>query len=383
MHLRFVFSFFVISNSSICKYNLFYLILGHCLSKGDRGIFPTFMHQLLVNKPNRGKHFALLVRIFKSNQPVLLIAIGVIALVIWMYGFFHPIEVTIVNPMPLYKVVLRLFDNMYVVRNITGFIFLVSGAFLINYIANKHEMISKKAYLPGLLYVIISSNSIESVQLHPILISNLLVLLAVNRLYDMYKKEDTFSEVFDAGFLLAAATLLYFPCMIFCLLIFIALIIFHPFVWREWLIAIIGFFMPFAFLAVYYFLSDVPIGNLLSHSTSFALEKNTVSGNNTSFLIYLGIIAFIFLLSGASMLTRAKGIKLKTKKSTTLNYWYIAACLASILFTRFTAREMTLLATPSSIFFANYFITVKKGWWAELLFLSLATMALVNLYSPY
>lgn len=324
----------------------------------------------------------MLIRIFKSNQPALLIALPVIGVLVWLYGLITPPGTIMENPMPLYKMIAGLIGQNHFISGITGLTFLISGAFMISYGSGKHE-ISKRSFLPGLLYIIMSSVNAASVQLHPVLISNLFLFFAVNRLLEMYRREDTFSEVFDAGFLIAIAALFYSPCLIFLLLVFIALLLFHPFIWREWLIAIIGFILPFLFLFVYYYLADTSFEDFLNSISVFGRKKDYFLHYHASMRIYLVITGVILFLSILSELTSGKGIKLKTKKGISFNYWYLAVSVVAVLSTPFEIIESTLIAAPLSVVFANYLLSLKKNWIAELIFVLLAASSLVNLYHPF
>lgn len=283
--------------------------------------------------------------------------------------------------MPLYKAMAEILGNMYFISWLTGIAFLLSGAFMINHIVNTHE-ISKRSYLPGLIYIITASNSTEALRLHPILISNLFLLFAINRLLDIYRREETFSEVFDSGFLIALATLFYFPSIVFFGIILICLLLFHSFIWREWLISIIGFALPFLFLLIYYYLIDMRTDLFSQNIQNFTASKNQDS-YSTITRIYIGLVVLILALALAANFTNVKGIKLKTKKSTALVFWYLALSFSAILaFTDFLQTDFALIAAPFSMVFGNYLLNVKRGWWSESLFWILIAASLTVLYNP-
>src|ERR1700761_1784237 len=91
-------------------------------------------------------------------------------------------------------------------------------------------------------------------------------------------------------------SLIYLPFIYFFLAIWVALIIFRPFNWREWVICIMGYATVFFFLAVFYYLNNnisifytiwVPLGSKF---------PNSISINYYNYLILVPVL-LIFVLS--------------------------------------------------------------------------------------
>ena len=106
------------------------------------------------------------------------------------------------------------------------------------------------------MYVVASGLFMPFLVLSPPLICNFLVIWMLFKLFNFYKTEEGKSNAYDVGMIVAIGTLIYFPFIYMFLSIWIALIIFKPFNWREWVAGIIGFATIFFFLAVFYYMNN-------------------------------------------------------------------------------------------------------------------------------
>src|SRR6201986_4073281 len=129
-------------------------------------------------------------------------------------------------------------------------------ALLLNYLVNRYNLLGKPTFLPALMYVVASGLFTPFLVLSAPLICNFLVIWMLFKLFDLYKGDDAKSTTYDLGMIVAVGTLIYFPFIYLFLLIWIALMIFRPFNWREWVAGIFGYATIFFFLAVIYYLHD-------------------------------------------------------------------------------------------------------------------------------
>src|SRR5690606_23754354 len=84
-------------------------------------------------------------------------------------------------------------------------------------------------------------------------ICNFFLLYILFRILASIKNPAAVSTMFDLGMVSAVGTIFYFPFSLITLILWIALVIFRPFNWREWISVLIGYLTIFLFLAVYYF----------------------------------------------------------------------------------------------------------------------------------
>ena len=322
------------------------------------------------------------IRFFKSNNASALLFLPLIAIAIWVFGFIHPIILPINHSMPLYELMAGIFVSIPWLSTLIGLILVIGEAFLLNFIVNENEVLEKQNYLPALFYIVFMSNNDAMLTLHPLLFGNLFILLALHKLLSSYRKDNAFSQAFDAGLLVSISTLFYCPFVVFLPLLGVALIIIRPFNWREWIISFLGAAIPYLFVITFYFWND-RLDYLFYDKMFYQLirEKPIVDFPMT-FYFMLGIGWIVILFSIFKIILGVGIGSQRTKKSIVLLVWALFFSALSILLApEISTKYFSALAIPSAVFCANYFTHIKKGWWAEFLFILLLSSLFVNLFA--
>lgn len=320
------------------------------------------------------------IRFFKSNNASALIFLPLIAIAIWAFGFVSPSVVPIKHAMPLYELIAGKLVVIPWLATIIALLLVLGEAFLLNYIVNENEVLTKQTYLPALFYLVFMSNNNNMLLLHPPLFANLFILFALNKLFSSYRKDNAFSQAFDAGFLISIATLFYFPYIIFFPLLGVALILLRPFNWHEWLISFIGSLIPYVFTITYYFWNDI-LDYLFYDKMFFLFVHEKPKLNLTGSFYFTMSIGWLILLLSLGKMFQGVGIgSQKTKKSIILLVWFFFCSALSILLApEISTKYFAPLAIPAAVFCANYFSNIRKQWWGESLFLLLIASIFFNL----
>lgn len=326
----------------------------------------------------------MLIRFFRSASPSAFIFLPLIALLIWAMGFTEPLVVPVKHSMPLYGILatpLLLFPWLGM---LVALIFIVAEAFLINYIVNENEVMTKQSYLPALFYLLMMSNNNAMLAFHPLIPANLFMLFALNKLLSSYRQDIAFSQSFDAGLLISISTLFYFPYIVFFPLLGVGLIIFRPFNWREWLISFFGTLIPYLFTITIYFLTDF-LDYLLYDKMFYPIvREQPVMELPASFYLLMGLGWGILLLAFGKLLSKMSGGSQKTKKGLLLFLWFfILGGLSVLIAPEISTKYFSALAIPASVFYAFFFLNMKKDWLAEFLFLLFFGCMLFNLVKHY
>lgn len=326
----------------------------------------------------------MIVGFFRSNNATAFIFLPILAAGIWVFGFMEPAVVYDRHAMPLYELIARPLTGFPWIGNLIGLLLVIGEAFLLNYIVNENEVITRQSFLPALFYIVFMSNNSAMLCLHPLLFSNLFVILAIGKLLNSYRKDNAFSESFDAGFLLSLASLFYFPCIVFFPLMGVAFILLRPFNWREWMISFFGVLIPFLFVAAFYFVNeswdylihDKMLFNLIKPITLDKVPPSFYFLMITGWVIVL--LAFFNLFSGLGTGPQ------KTKKSIILLIWiFLFSGISVLIAPKISTVYFSTLAIPASVFCSNYFMFMKRAWIAELLFALLLGGLIVNLIMHY
>lgn len=319
----------------------------------------------------------MLIGFFKNNNPSAFIILPLFTLFFWMPGFFAAHDAYDFG-MPFYTAVIKWFNGHGVIATILAYVLVVAQAFLLNFIVNENEVLSKPSFLPAFLYIIFMSSDTAQLTLYPLLFANLFILLAIHRLLNSYRKDTAFSNSFDAAFLLSIATLFYFPCVVFFPVLYVGFILFRPFNWREWFIALIGIVVPYTFVFTYFFWNDM-LASLWSFQLFYPNPQRSNLAASEGFYVMLSVCLVVVLFSFGKLFTGLSDASQKNKKGILVLLWLTGLALLSVFLSpEITLRNFSVLAIPAAVFCSNYFLKMKRTQWGEVLFLMLLAAVFVN-----
>jgi hypothetical protein len=322
----------------------------------------------------------MLVQFFKNNNPSSFILVSLLAMLLWVNGFVLLPSVEVSDQMYLFG----LFNNFHFhpsfLNTLIALLLVLGEAFLLNFMVNKYEILSKSSFLPALFYIILMSMDSGMLLFYPSIISNFLILLIIYVLLESYRKDIAFSNAFDAGALCSTATLFYPPTIILFPVLGIGLFILRPFNWREWVICLIGICAPYLFVFCYYFWTDQ-----LHYFWNYPFFRTTTYVNySSSLLTVFSIVILIILLSISKLTNNLRGGSQKKSKGTLFLIWLAVLSALSLYWApSVSCCYLSLFIIPVSVFCAEYIASVKKKWWGEFLFAILFISIIVNLMSVY
>ncbi|MEO8086209.1 MAG: DUF6427 family protein [Bacteroidota bacterium] len=303
-----------------------------------------------------------MIRFFKTIQPAALFTIPVLALILWFPGFLRAESPPTTYDSLLLNWVATLPPFVQVIISIL----LVSlGAVYLNYVINKHDVIYQHSYLPALFYVILMSFHRDVILFHPLLAANLVVIRAFDKTFSLFKNDAPVSPIFDSSFLLAIATLIYFPSFVLFFPFLYAINKLRSFSFREFMIAVVGFTLPFFFLAVYGFWTDSLGSATHNFFARFSLHK--IGEGLIATKPLMGFVIFIAILVLLALFRLRKNFyrnAIKTRSTQEILFLFFLFAVGGLFFLpRISLYHFTLLAIPFSVFLAYYFISARKKLW--------------------
>jgi hypothetical protein len=323
----------------------------------------------------------MLIGFFKHNRAVSIVVLPITLILFWLYGFINPVAPVTEHSSTLYNLLIAGIKNPTLITFIS-FILIFSEALLVNYIVEKNEIINTNTYLPALVYITIMSLQPTMLTLSPIIISNLFMLLALHKLMHTYRKETAYSETFDTGLFISIGCLFYTPSIIFILLIWIGLVIIRPFVWREWVLSLIGLSLPWIYMTFAYFwinkldMLTYDVFYQTIATTSKSISTIALSSSNI-FQILILLLAIFFSINKFNIDFK-KGT-VRSRNNLLLLLYFLFLSVASIFMApQYSICYLSFLAIPFSIFFSSYFLFARKAWLAEVLFLVLIISVFIN-----
>ncbi len=197
----------------------------------------------------------MILRTYASNQPLSLvfIPITVVAVVfaaVWK-GALVPMDLGFPTDFMLSAIYTQPWSLGMVVVAV-----ILAGAFLANLVFNRHEFFNTPVFVPALMYALIAT-TMALVQLSlPVLIANVFVLLGLNRHLKIFLQPHVLAEYFEAGFWYGMAAVFFPPYLVLAIGIWLCTIITRAFHWREYVLPIMAFAVPFCYWLSWLFFRD-------------------------------------------------------------------------------------------------------------------------------
>ena len=318
---------------------------------------------------------------YKSDKLTGLVSLPIIGVLFWVPGLLNPAVIDFSNSSPLFQWLCNLGPPFF--TTLIALVIIVFSALILNDVINKNEIFNRNTFLPALIYLISMSAIKEYQFLTPIIISNLFWILAFKRLFNIYRQVPCKKEVFDATVLMLFGGLFYFPSILMVALVWIALKILRPFVWREWIIP----FFAFIVFGAYYIVALIWGNSINGWSDYFTFDSEQYSPIHIAiswpYYILLGIVLVLVSFSGYNILRRYKGSSLRFRKLIFFFLFIIILTVAILSLVQYFSNENVYSlvgALPLSLLITFYFNYTKKEWLSHLFFYTMFISILVNIY---
>lgn len=271
--------------------------------------------------------------------------------------------------MPLYGSVNEFFVAHPLTAVITGFFMLMGEAFLLNFLLQQHQILTRKNWLPALLTVVFGSCTPGLLWPLPEQFAGLLILAALYLLLGTYRQDKALSPVFNSGMLLGIASLFYFPAFLFFFFFFIVVIMLRPFVWREWLMLLIGFLLPFIYSGVWFFWNDSLDDSAQRYLIDPILDRSFFLKLDSSDYFLAAVTLLLLIVSAGRLMSSSLTSALKTKKGIGVMLWLMFFSLVVLLpAPNFASGSFRFFIYPFAFLASNYFLAARRLWIAESIF---------------
>ena len=313
----------------------------------------------------------MLVSVFKRNAPFIPILILLLGLLLWADGFifYKDFAYSVSDAGPLFSFLEDFFRAHPLLDRLMAFVILLLQVFLLNGVGQANSLLGRPSWLPGFIYLLMMSSHPQMLSLHPALIANLFLIIALARTFKAYSDGQQMTEVFNVASLVALAGLFYYPALVFFFWLVLALGIYFLLNLRGISAALIGFFSPFFFLFTYFFLTDQLESRFFEMTTSFKpflIFEHTFSLYPSLLGISLGLISLVSFMK--VILSYANDKPIRIRKRFRVLFYFFLVCLATfLLVTSNYLLNLSLLMIPLSIVFSIFLLEFRKKRIAELI----------------
>lgn len=323
----------------------------------------------------------MLIRFFKSSFYIQYLVLIAIAVVLWLRAYLAPCQpYDTSDTTPLFNLLTGVLPADPLIRSIPALALLIIEALLLNLFLIRHELLPKNSLLGALLFILLMSQVPYAISLNPVLCAGIFIIPAFDRILNTYGKADPTKDVFSAAFLLALASLFYFPVVFLLVLLFLSFVIFGTFSIRILFVALAGIFAVYLYLLVYYFLCDKLEGQYCLYIEWFSSFPALNPVYDISQYIIWGMIAMLFITAMLHAITHMNEWNIKVRKKVLLNLWFIVFAFATLVYEGDMLHLGLLLASiPVSVVISAYYANQKKtGILIELYFMLLLLAVLIN-----
>ncbi len=311
----------------------------------------------------------MVIRVFRSQYLIQYILLFLFTILLWSDALLFPEKLITGGGFENFDFITPIISAYPLVSIIISIFVLYFQAILLNLVVEAHRLVERNQLTTAAVYVLMMSSSPQMVQPNLMLLVNFLLILLLFTTLNLYGKNEPLSAVFDTGFLVGLASLLFLPAIYFIGFVLMSLIIFQLFKWREWLIPIIGLITPYIFLISYFFWFDQLLMKYQVFINSFTFRIPDITGiSEWNIAIWILFSLLIITKLGKAFRIFADSTVDNRKKKNVVFYYLIF----SILSIFFTARELIwygfLLIIPLSIIISSLISKSKKLFVVELVF---------------
>lgn len=314
----------------------------------------------------------MLVNTLKSNQPFVIILIIFTSIALWLFSFINPIGINISADTfytPFYSLVVKVTDYKTSFSVFLTLLIVLLQAFLLVQFNKTYILINYRTYLPAFFYIIIASSFVHLQRINPVTLGAIFIFISINNLFNTYRSDYALNKLYLAGFFIAIASLFWTPFVFFVILIWISLLILRPFIGREWLVGLLGFLTPYLFVFVYYFVftSGEQIEMLVASLQQNLKISITFKLLHFSYYILFGFLFLLLILASYTLIVNFQKKKIRNRKYFEISWWIFFICIALlILFDTVGYEIIYILSIPLSFLLTDYFYSVKKSWFLNL-----------------
>ena len=296
--------------------------------------------------------------------------------------FVHPSMPTIAKEDSyLYKICIDslsiAFKGNKMMFAVLAFLLLYIQSLLLNEIVNKNKLYPKPNHLTAMCYLLLTSLFSQWYVLSPLMIVATLFILIIARLCKLQHVQEANKTFYNIGLMLGLSMLVYFPSIVFLLLIFFGLIITRAFRLPEWIIVILGIITP-----IYLFGSAI---FLMRYDTRLLNPILGVSIPKIRFTIYdwlaLAIILITVFIGFVFIQNNMRKLLVQSRKSWTIFFLFLFFALMLPFLNPQSGMGFYLLTLiPLSVIAASSFHFPGRRWFPVFSHWSLFILATIMGY---
>jgi hypothetical protein len=290
---------------------------------------------------------------------------------LWFRSYIHPEYFPFFegeNQMFLFQLVNGLLVRSALLNNLLAMVFVVVLSFLVLRLNTNFAFIRVRTFLPSNIFILIVSGMLALHTFHPVYFGLLFLMFSTERIFISYEIEKFHGGAFETGLFIGVGSLFYFNLIFFFPIIWIGLLLIRKRPeWRNYVLPVLGVFVPWLFAWSYYFLTDQLNVFFETISVNFATDNNLLR-ENIPLQFYLGFLVLLTLLGSIFLLGQYDEKKISTRKYFQVFFLIFVIAFALLIVVPAVSQEiLVLMALPLTFLISNYLIYMKRQFWSNLI----------------
>lgn len=323
----------------------------------------------------------MLAGLFRSNQPVVLLAVPLLAAALFLPSCWHaPLQAE--GGMPLAQLAHRLIGEAAWANALVGMLLITIVAAQLALMLNALELMDRRNHLVAFLFPTLLAGLGGPCCYDPALLGMPFVLIAVRRTWAVENTGMALRSVFDAGLLAGLAALCYLPFALLITVIWASVSVIRPFAWREYVLPLLAVgFIFYLTWAVLLLTGATPWRPLLT--VMLPDLDPAVIWNGWPRKLFLSILLPALLLALAAFNNSYARSVMRGKN---LRSSFMAFALAMVLIMGLLQLmkgtfPAVLAAVPAAVLTAYALLNPRRSWMAEMVVLGLLATAIAVRWS--
>jgi len=319
----------------------------------------------------------MIVRLFRSQYLVQYILLFILTVLLWTDALLFPEKLVTGEGFKSFPAIKNFVLSYPFITLIVSIVLLYLQALMLNTIAGLHRIVERNQLIVAAVYVLMMSSQTEMVQPNVMLLVNFLLILMLYVNLQLFGTTEALGSLFDMGFLVGMSSLLYFPTIAFLPFIFVSLLVYQLFRWREWIVPLIGFIAPYLIVVTWYFWFD-QLGDKYQYFLSlFSFEIPVYQDVSTKNMVIWGLFAILVLIGLGRILKSASDGSVEGRKKNRVVIFMFLFAVGSAFFSGQTLTSHVYLEIiPVVVFISAYISRLRKYFIIELVF-SLIIIAII------
>lgn len=240
----------------------------------------------------------------------------------------------------------------------------LSSALVLNFTSNTHNFNRSENFFPALVFLFMGSLDLTWWYFNPVSIGILFFLLALRRLLGIYRLQEVTGNLFDVGFFLAVAGLLFPPMILTFPLIWMSLLQLRTFNFREWLVPLSGLLVPMIYAGLVYFFNAYILDGSEFLTVEDAKVNALVPGQGGWLMAFL-IFTFVLAVIGSYIfITDMRVSTVHKKNAKKVMIWstlfVVITLIYGLLLTEISHHLILLISVPVSIALGDFFLSNNR-----------------------